>query len=130
MPLDSMCDNAKSYFPNNPWTNVFFQWSPFYSNQFNSAFYITNENPVVAFGSRAGGSSLYLGQPYRFDVHIGIRDTNATPASFRIYVYRKSDFGLVTNVDISLPPENDPVNYTNFLTQGFTTNAYGLTTFI
>jgi len=128
--LDKVGGNAITYFPNNPWTNVILQWSPFPSDNFQDIRYFTNQNPLVAFGSKAGGSSLYLGQPYRFQVHIGVRDGNSSPPSFRIYVYRKSDFGRVTNIDISLPKESDAVNYTNFLTQGFTTNAFGLTTFI
>ena len=62
-------------------------------------------NPIVAFGSSGGGSSLVVSQPYRFGAYAGeqFESTNAAGAVFaaplRVLVYRKSDFAAgQTNV--------------------------------
>ena len=65
------------------------------------------QNPIVAFGSSGGGSSLSIGQAYRFGIYAGAQyeSTNSNGAVFaapiRILVYRKSDFLSNTNGVIS-----------------------------
>lgn len=66
------------------------------TNTFN---YLTNfQNPIVAFGSDAGASPLYVNQNYRFGVYAGAQyestnsDGTVFQAPLRILVYRKSDF--------------------------------------
>jgi RHS repeat-associated protein len=96
----------------------------------NSAAYVSQTNPVVAFGSAVGGSSLYTGRPYRFGTYAGSRSQGAPynqPVSFVIYAYRKSDFAGAANpvlaVDaqtISPPSElSDAAAWKAFADAGF-----------
>jgi len=86
------------------------------------------KNPIAAFGSRVGGSSLYYDQGYDFGVYAG--STNNSTNAISIEVYNKSDFSFVTNYYLSIPNVTQTNVWANFLTNGFTvgTNAYGLNT--
>ncbi len=68
------------------------------------------ENPIVAFGSGAGGSHLYLDRTYRFGVHAGpqVQVGGQVPFSlgFWISAYRKSDKAFMGTQIIVLPRRN------------------------
>ena len=99
-------------------------------------------NPMTAFGSQGGGSSLFPNQPYRFGVYAGGFDETTTAATnvIRISVYNATDFVAgATNVPpfsvftIPLPRRTvsaDSNLWTAFMANGasvtFATN--GLTT--
>ena len=59
------------------------------------------QNPVVAFGSKSGGSPLYLNQPYRFSAYAGGFNENATGSTniVQIAVYNATNFmASATNI--------------------------------
>lgn len=86
-------------------------------------------NPLAAFGSRAGGDTLYYGEQYRFGMHAGYA------VGMLLYVYSISPAGVATQINavpIALPDPSNTNDWGAFLTNGyvrtFTTN--GLTTII
>lgn len=103
---------------------------------------IPQQNPIVAFGSRGTGTSLYINQPYRFDVYAGGMDETTASATnvVQIAVYSASNFvGGATNVTplntftISLPRRTvaaDSNNWNSFMSNGasVTVTSNGLTT--
>ena len=99
------------------------------------------DNPIVAFGNSAGGSPLYVNQPYRFGLFGGAyNETTGQTNIIRILVYDRGVLASgATNVAptntfyISLPRRDitaDATAWANYVTNGnrvvFTTN--GLTT--
>ena len=68
------------------------------------------ENPIVAFGSGAGSSHLYLDRTYRFGVHAGpqIQTNDQYPYSYGFWItaYRKSDMVSMGTQVILLPRRN------------------------
>ena len=100
------------------------------------------DNPVVAFGSEAGGSQLIPNQPYRFGVYAGgfdETDSNCTNV-IRISVYDRTLFnGTTTNITptnvftIAMPRRTvatDSNFWDTFMTNGASTTftSNGLTT--
>jgi len=86
-------------------------------------------NPVVAFGSAAGGSPLYVNQPYRFGIFSGAYDELSGPTNMiRVLVYSASALASgATNITptnifyISLPRRNiatDDPAWSNYVTNG------------
>ena len=86
-------------------------------------------NPVVAFGSAAGGSPLYVNQPYRFGIFAGAYDELTGPTNMiRVLVYSASALASgATNITptnifyISLPRRNiaaDDPAWSNYVTNG------------
>ena len=99
---------------------------------------IPYQSPIVAFGSRVGGTPLYAGQSCQFAIFGGcpamINDypmlTNYESA-LQIEIYSKSDYSLLATTNFAIPfylTTNG--DWTAFLTNGLTTtlNAYGLAT--
>jgi len=116
---------ANFYSTNHPWTNTIYRYTPSNLGELDAS-----DLPWTAFGRRVGGSALYLNQPYRFEVFMGIPWTNSTPSTFSIGVYQKSDMSVVTNIQITLPAQGDTVAYQEFADHGITVEAHGLTTLI
>src|SRR6266498_494796 len=79
-------------------------------------------NPIAAFGSRVGGSSMYIGQQYRFGVYAG--DVSQFSYALRQYTWTRTPTNLIYlgAAYIDLPY----VGYTNLWLQ-FETNGYTLT---
>jgi RHS repeat-associated protein len=118
--------------------------------QVNTYGWVTNfNNPIVAFGSSGGGSSLLVGQPYHFGAYAGTQfeSTNSAGAVFaaplRVLVYLKSSFAagqtntiapIATNY-ITIPRRTimgDQTAWSQFLTNGLSVsmNANGLNTMV
>lgn len=87
------------------------------------------DNPIVAFGQGAGGSPLYVNQPYRFGLFGGAYNENTTQTNIiRILVYSRSALASgATNVAptntiyISLPRRDistDATAWSNYVTNG------------
>ena len=87
------------------------------------------DNPVVAFGNSAGGSPLYVNQPYRFGLFGGAyMNTTGQTNMIRVLVYNRSAFvSGATNVTptnifyIALPRQNyaaDNAAWANYVTNG------------
>ena len=108
------------------------------NGQTNLTLRIAYQNPIAAFGSRAGGSPLYTDRSYRFAVFSGcpamINDypmlTNYDSA-LEIDVYSKTNYSFVGTTNLPVPfylATNG--SWSVFLTNGLTTslNAFGLTT--
>lgn len=97
----------------------------------NVALRIPYNNPIVAFGSRVGGSPLYFDKDYHFGVFGGVTAPFSTNA-FYVNVLRQSDFSLVDYFPISIPSLANSNLWTSFVTNGYqqTVTAYGLTTTI
>ena len=75
------------------------------------------QNPVAAFGRRAGGSPLYLGQSYRFAIYAGEPgDTSAEVLAIK--VYRRPELLPVATHYIRIPSFSEPEQWTAFLAQG------------
>ena len=88
-------------------------------------------NPLVAFGSQAGGTPLYTNQTYSFGMYSGGQNLNplqsGTIQDFKIDVYSQSSFtGTATNVQpipttgtsIHLPRPGEPA-WTTFAQNGY-----------
>ena len=108
------------------------------NSQTNLALRIQYQNPIAAFGSRVGGSSLYTQRSYRFAIFGGcpamINDypmlTNYDSA-LEIEVYSKANYALIGTTNLPIPfylATNGSWNV--FLTNGLTVtyNYYGLAT--
>jgi RHS repeat-associated protein len=108
------------------------------AGQTNLSLRVEYQNPIVGFGSRVGGSTLYTGRSYNFAIFSGcpamINDypmlTNYDSA-LEIEVYAKSNYSLITVTNLPIPfylATNG--SWAVFLTNGLTTSlsAYGLTT--
>jgi len=95
------------------------------------------DNPIVAFGQSAGGSPLYINQPYRFGLFGGAYNENTGQTNMiRILVYDRNALASgATNVTptntfyIALPRRDiaaDATAWSNYVTNGnrvvFTTN--------
>jgi len=105
--LDNTGNNSENFNGSQPWftliandTRHHIGWVSAVTNVDNSvantyAWNIDFQNPIVAFGSSAGGSSLKIDQPYRFGVYAGCQyeNTNSSGAAYisplRILVYRE-----------------------------------------
>lgn len=125
--------------------------APWFLNVSNQTLYVATtlnsgvipvNNPVSAFGSQGGGSSLFPNQPYRFGVYAGGFD-ESTPAAtnvIQISVYNATNFSSgATNVapinvfTIPLPRRTvsaDSNLWVTFMTNGaaITVTTNGLTT--
>ncbi len=147
MPLDSQkgvqldpSGNNAAKFTDSPWftrVNKNQLTKPLYSSPLNTASVyhlngnntaipydssFTVENPLVAFGTSAGGTPLYVGQKYNFGLYGGIRSegyivgsgSTAVPSSDQnamatlaqvdlyVLVYKKSDFtGGANNIGVT-----------------------------
>lgn len=99
------------------------------------------DNPIVAFGGSAGGSPLYVNQPYRFGIFGGAYVENSGQTNMiRILVYARSALASgATNVAptniiyITLPRPNvaaDATAWSNYVTNGdqVLVTSNGLTT--
>lgn len=96
------------------------------------------DNPIVAFGSSAGGSPLYVNQPYRFGIFGGAYVLNSGQTNMiRILVYARSALASgATNVAptniiyIAMPRPNNATEWANYITNGeqVLVNSNGLTT--
>jgi RHS repeat-associated protein len=120
LPLLNTQITGTDYFPWNATNGVLY-----YYNATNTASQTTTSGripanePLVAFGSRAGGSSLYFNQPYEFGIYAGY--PNNYPTALRILVYQKSDFTFVNSIVISIPdPTFNASEWQSFITNGYT----------
>jgi RHS repeat-associated protein len=70
------------------------------------------ENPIAAFGSRAGGTPLFTNQTYRFGIHGGplIQTGPQNPNAYAIWVkaYDKTTLGHLGTLFIILPRRDAP----------------------
>lgn len=124
--------NGSTLFPGNPWTNTLYHF-----DATNPAAQTTItgrcdfQNPIVAFGSRVGGTPLHVGQTYRFGVSAGINDTTNI-SQLRLKFYSRTNFALLGTVNINVSPESQSNSWHTFSTNGYSqllvTN--GLTTVI
>jgi hypothetical protein len=89
-------------------------------------------NPVAAFGSRVGGSPMYIGQQYRFGVYAG----EVSPVSFALLIrtFTRTPTSIVYNgaALIDLPYTGYTASWLQFQTNGYTltVTTNGLTTII
>jgi len=103
------------------------------------------ENPIVAFGSGAGGTHLYTDRTYRFGVNAGpmIQIGNENPHAYKIWItaYRKSDLAQMPTDYIVLPRRNatataEKAKWDSYVNNGYVwptpeyprSDYYGLTT--
>lgn len=78
-------------------------------------------NPIAAFGSRVGGSSMYIGQQYRFGVYAGDVSSVSFALLIRTWTRTPTNVTYVGAAFIDLPY----IGYTNLWLQ-FQTNGYTL----
>jgi YD repeat-containing protein len=124
--LNESGGNATTFFPGNIWTN-----SRYHFNASNTAPQVTlanrlaYQNPIVAFGSQAGGVPLYITQPYAFGVYSGNPGANLTN-SLRIRAYYRTNWTVAGTINIVFP------SLSTYLQNGLTvtTEAFGLKTVI
>lgn len=124
--------NATNLFPNNPWTTNFHHFDATNTaSQLDTNGRIVFRNPIVAFGSRVGGTPLLVNQVYRFGVYAGFNESTNLP-QLRLKVYNKSTMAVVNTVNVSIPPEGASNSWHTFSTNGYSQMvvANGLTTFI
>src|SRR2546426_310347 len=91
-------NSVSNLFTNNPWTNLFYHFD---GQAFDWT--IPFKSPIAAFGSRVGGSPLYVGESYRFGVYAGILDWDARISNYismRIQVYYKTNLAYVGTVNL------------------------------
>ena len=132
--FDDVGGNATNWFPYAS-TNYVFGSMRYHYNSTNPAsatnvaLRIPCNNPIVAFGSRVGGSPLYFNQDYHFGVYAGVTEPYSTTAIV-IGTYRTSDNAYVGGSYFEIPAMTNTNLWKSFLTNGyeafFTTN--GLTT--
>lgn len=127
--LDNLNGNGTNLFPGLSLANRYHYDATKPGSSTNNALRIPFNNPMVAFGSRVGGSPLYFDQEYHFGAYAGVTAPFSTDALY-VDVFRQSDFTLVDSVVLEIPALSDTNAWRNFLTNGFqkTTTAYGLTT--
>lgn len=84
------------------------------------------ENPIVAFGSRGGGSPLYTGQEYSFGTFFGGRlDNEPTAYEIVIYAYAKTyldqNYTNVSPVDVQVirVPRRGTSEWNTFAANGY-----------
>ncbi len=134
--LDNIGGNGTNLFPNNPWTNTLYHFNAMdFTSSTNIATRIAFQNPIVAFGERVGGSSMYFGQPYTFGIYAGdpkpsYTNSNTYTNALRIQVIDRTMFTNVATVYFPIPDVTQTAAWSSFLTNGYTTTltAYGLTT--
>ncbi|MEX1118860.1 MAG: DUF6531 domain-containing protein, partial [Terrimicrobiaceae bacterium] len=94
MELQPLGNNAGTLNPNNvsPWTPPWFMRIAKSARKFvATGAPIDFENPMVAFGSRGGGSPLYTGQEYSFGTFFGGRlDNQSNVFEIVIYAYART----------------------------------------
>lgn len=94
---------------------------------------IAFRNPLAAFGSRGGGSPLYIGQQYRFGAYGGVIAPYYSD-SLVLYTWTKTPTNLayVGATPLPLPDSAQSSDWLGFQTNGFakTVTANGLTTIV
>src|SRR6266511_4336221 len=105
----------------------------YHYNATNPASYIPFVNPVASFGSRAGGSPLYIGQQYRCGIYSGqISPYFADSLVLQTFSISGTNWTYVGAVALPLPNPSNTNEWNTYLTNGYvrviTTN--GLTTII
>ena len=108
------------YFPWNKTNGTLYYYNATNTaSQTGTAGRIIADEPLVAFGARAGGSPLYVGQPYEWGMYSG--SPYNYPAALRILVFQKSDFSFVNSIVISIPdPAYNASEWQVFVTNGYT----------
>ena len=131
--LDNQGSDLYSYGANTPWflkvqkTQRLHAWQLIGATTNLSRFPV--DNPIVAFGSDAGGSPLYVGQPYTFGISAGAYDENTGQTNrIRILVYDRAVLASgATNIaptniiTIALPRRYSAADsnaWSNFVTSG------------
>lgn len=130
--LDDIGGNATNLFTGNPWTTNFFHFdatNP--APQLTTNDRIVFRNPIVSFGSRVGGTPLFVNQVYRFGAYAGV-NTSTNLSQLRLKVYNKANMTVANTVNVFIPPEWQSNAWTGFSTNGYSQMvvANGLTTFI
>ncbi len=130
VPLGEMGDGSTNLFPVNHDTQYHYNaTNP--ASATNLGLRIPYKSPIVAFGSRVGGSPLFHNQSYRFGVYAGETGPGyLSSGALYIRVYRQSDFGFVTQFAVPIPSLEQTNEWRQFLTNGYTTTVTncGLTT--
>ena len=118
------------YFPWNATAGVLYHYNATNAaSQTTTTGRIPFNEPIVGFGSRAGGSPLYFGQSYAFGFYAGSPYDYTN--SLLIKEYRLSDGTLVNSTNFSIPdPTFNSAEWQRFVTNGYakTLTAFGLTT--
>ena len=130
VPLAATGGNAATLFPGNQWTNTLYHFDATNSVlQTNITGRIAFQNPIVAFGSPAGGSPLFLNQGYGFGIYAGNITANYSNA-LRIQVYYRSNSALAGTINLPVPNPAISNQLANQATSGFsqTFNQFGLQT--
>ena len=128
--LDTSGGNTTNLFPGNPWTTTLYHFDATNTAlQTNITGRIAFQNPIAAFGSRVGGSPLYLNQSYGFGVYAGDLSTSYSNA-LRIQVYYRSNSALAGTISVPVPDPANSNQLANLTTSGFTqtTEQFGLRT--
>src|SRR5258705_4660265 len=93
---------------------------------------IAFRNPIAAFGSRVGGSSLYIGQHYRYGVFAG--DVSALTVALLVRTWTKTPTNIIYNgaAQIEFPYTGYTNQWLEFQTNGYTYtySTNGLTTIV
>ncbi len=130
VPLAATGGNATNLFPGNLWTNTLY-----YLDATNTALQtnitgrVAFQNPIVAFGSPAGGSPMFLNQGYGFGIYAGDASVNYSNA-LRIQVYYRSNSALAGTISLPIPNPANSNQLANLVTNGFsqTFTQFGLQT--
>src|SRR5258706_7915614 len=135
--LANIGGNNTNWAPFNKWTNyVYYHYDATNSPPADGTnARIAFTSPIVAFGSRLGGSPLYAGQQYRFGAHAGENfgtdpDTGIPYDTFVIEAYdRRSNFVYAGSTSIYIPT-SDETGWDAFASNDFTvsTQRFGLKT--
>ena len=124
---------ATNLFPTNFWSTQYHYNATNSGPQTNGSLRLAFQNPLASFGSRVGGSPLFVGRRYQFGAYAGIFDTDAAN-QVSIVAYSRTNFAQVTNYTVRVPRwEFDPADvWQQFATNGYslTVSNFGLTTTI
>ncbi|HYG23704.1 MAG TPA: DUF6531 domain-containing protein, partial [Verrucomicrobiae bacterium] len=137
-PSGGIVTNLLPFFTNAPLAYHYNETNSGANGQTHLPLRIPTQNPIVAFGSRVGGSSLFAERSYRFVVFSGCPAiTNDYPFlnqysnALKIDVYSRATFALVGSTDVAIPHYLLTNNaWSTFLTNGLkqSVTAFGLTT--
>jgi RHS repeat-associated protein len=124
--------NLTTLFPGNPWTTTWNHYNATnQSSETNLSARIPFNGPIVAFGSRVGGSSIYTGQGCTLGVYAGV-NTYTNLNQIQIKAYNRSNFAVAGTLNIHIPQEFETNAWIGFATNGYskTVSGNGLSTTI
>jgi hypothetical protein len=117
--LTNVGGNLTTLFPGNPWTTTYYHYDatrPLGASNVNQR--IQFNGPVVAFGSRVGGTPLYVGENHSLGAYAGLcQATNIN--QIVIKAYNRTGFTLAGTLNIYIPQEWETDAWKAFSTNGY-----------